>query len=37
MRGGAMLHSIAEAVTHEKSAEKHLMREITRLINELKL
>lgn len=37
MRGGAMIHSIATAVTHEKSAEKHLMNEIHKFIRELKL
>ena len=37
MRGGAMIHSIATAVTHEKSAEKHLMKEIHKFIKELKL
>ena len=37
MRGGALLHDVAAAVTHEKSAEKHLMSEITNLIKELKL
>ena len=37
MRGGAVLHEIAASVTHDKSAEKHLMNEITRFIKELKL
>jgi hypothetical protein len=37
MRGGAMIHGIAAAVTHEKSAEKHLMKEIHKFIRELKL
>ena len=37
MRGGAVIHDTAGALTHDKSAEKHLMREITKLINELKL
>jgi hypothetical protein len=37
MQGGALLHSVAAAVTHDKSAEKHLMSQITQLINELKL
>ena len=37
MRGGAVLHDIAASVTHDKSAEKHLMNEITRFIKELKL
>ena len=35
MRGGAVLHDIAASVTHDKSAEKHLMSEITRFIKEL--
>lgn len=37
MRGGAVIHDTAGALTHDKSAEKHLMKEITKLINELKL
>ena len=37
MRGGAVLHDIAASVTHDKSAEKHLMNEITRFIKQLKL
>jgi hypothetical protein len=37
MRGGAVLHDIAASVTHDKSAEKYLMKSITDLINELKL
>jgi len=37
MRGGAMLHQIASAVTHDKSAEKHLISEIHKLIKELKI
>jgi len=35
MRGGEAIHRVATAVTHEKSAEKHLMNQITRFINEL--
>ena len=37
MGGGAVLHDIAASVTHDKSAEKYLMKSITDLINELKL
>ena len=37
MRGGAVLHDIAASVTHDKSAEKYLMKSINDLINELKL
>jgi hypothetical protein len=37
MRGGEAIHKIAGAVTHDKSAEKHLMKAITGLIQELKL
>ena len=37
MRGGAVLHDIAASVTHDKSAEKFLMKSINDLINELKL
>jgi len=37
MRGGEAIHRVAAAVTHEKSAEKHLMKAITGLIQELKL
>jgi len=37
MRGGAVIHGIATDATHDKSAEKHLMREIHKLINELKI
>jgi hypothetical protein len=37
MRGGAVLHEIAASVTHDKSAEKYLMKSITDFINELKL
>ena len=35
MRGGAAIHRTARAVTHDKSAEKYLMSEITKFINEL--
>lgn len=37
MRGGAAVHRIAAAASYDKSAEKHLMSEITKLIRELKL
>lgn len=37
MRGGEAIHKMASAVTHDKSAEKHLMKAITGLIQELKL
>jgi hypothetical protein len=37
MRGGESVYRTAAAVTHDKSAEKHLMNEITKFINELKL
>jgi len=37
MRGGEAIHKVAGAVTHDKSAEKHLMKAITGLIQELKL
>ena len=37
MRGGEAIHKVAGAVTHDKSAEKHLMNEITKFIRELKL
>lgn len=37
MRGGAVLHDIANAVTHDKSAEIHLARQIHSLIKELKI
>ena len=37
MRGGAAVHRIAAAVSYDKSAEKHLMSEITKVIRELKL
>ena len=35
MRGGEVIYNTAAAVTHDKSAEKHLMNEITKFINEL--
>jgi hypothetical protein len=35
MRGGEVIYNTAVAVTHDKSAEKHLMNEITKFINEL--
>lgn len=37
MRGGAAIHRLAADMTHDKSAEKHLVKGITGLINELKL
>jgi len=37
MRGGASLFDTAQAVTHDKRAEKHLMKAITGFINELKI
>ena len=37
MRGGAQMFETADALTHDKSAEKHLMKAITGFINELKL
>ena len=37
MRGGAQLFDTASALTHDKSAERHLMKAITGFINELKL
>ena len=36
MRGGAVLFDTASAMTHDKTAEKHLMKQITSFINELK-
>jgi len=36
MRGGAVLFDTASAMTHDKTAEKHLMNQITSFINELK-
>lgn len=35
MRGGEVLFNTASAVTHDKSAERHLMNQITSFINEL--
>lgn len=35
MRGGEVLFNTASAVTHDKSAERHLMNQITNFINEL--
>lgn len=35
MRGGAILYDTATAMTHDRSAEKHLVNNITKLINEL--
>ena len=37
MRGGEQILSTASALTHDKSAERHLMKQITGFINELKL
>jgi hypothetical protein len=37
MRGGAQMFETASALTHDKSAEKHLMKAITGFINELKI
>ena len=37
MRGGEAVYRTAVAMTHDKSAEKHLTSEITKLIRELKL
>lgn len=35
MRGGSTVYNTAVSVTHDKSAEKQLMKEITRFIDEL--
>ena len=35
MRGGEAIHRVASAVTHEKSAEKHLMNAMSEFIKEL--
>ena len=35
MRGGEVIYNTAAAVTHDKSAETHLMSQITKFINEL--
>lgn len=37
MKGGAVIHGIATDVTYDKNAEKHLIKAVTALINELKL
>lgn len=37
MRGGETVYRLAAATTHDKSAERHLMKAITGFINELKL
>lgn len=37
MRGGAVLHEIAASVTHDKSAEKYLLKSIQGFIKELKI
>lgn len=37
MRGGAVLHDIAASVTHDKSAEKYLLKSIQGFIKELKI
>ena len=37
MRGGAQMFETADALTHDKSAEKHLVKAITGFINDLKL
>jgi hypothetical protein len=37
MRGGATIYNTATALTHDKSAEKHLMNEMTRFIRELNI
>ena len=37
MQGGGVIHDIAEAVTHDKGAQKHLSREILNFIRELNL
>ena len=37
MKGGESVYRTATAVTHDKSAEKHLINEMKRLIRELKL
>ena len=36
MRGGQVIYNTATAMTHDKNAEKHLMKQITAFINELK-
>lgn len=37
MRGGAVIHDVASAVTHDKKAEIHLSRMISNFIRELEL
>ena len=37
MRGGSQMFETANALTHDKSAEKHLMKAITGFINDLKI
>lgn len=37
MKGGDSIHRIASAVTHDKSAEKHLMNAMSKFIRELNL
>lgn len=37
MRGGEAIYRTATAMTHDKGAEKHLLKEMTKFINELKL
>ena len=37
MRGGAVIYETAQAVTHDNSAERHLMKQITSFIRELNL
>lgn len=37
MRGGNIIYDTASAMTHDKSAEKHLTNMIVKLINDLKL
>jgi hypothetical protein len=35
MKGGAVLYDTAQSATHDNSAERHLMNQITKFINEL--
>ena len=37
MQGGSQIFDTAKALTHDKSAEKHLMKAITGFINDLKI
>ena len=37
MKGGEAIHRVASAVTHDKSAEKHLMNAMSKFIRELNL